>query len=86
MNTVIRCYPEISLILLEQRGINRTETMTPREFERVLKDRGLPSEQVRVLTRLFEMVRYGTKVPDKEEENIAIESLSSIIDAIRSST
>ena len=85
-NTVIRCYHEMSLILLEQRGIKRTETMTPREFERDLKDRGLPGEQVRVLTRLFEMVRYGTKVPDKEEEYIAIESLSSIIDAIRSST
>ena len=84
-NTVIRCYHEMSLILLEQRGLKRAETMTPREFERDLEDSGLPGEQVRVLTRLFEMVRYGTKIPDKEEENLAIESLFSIVDAIRSS-
>jgi hypothetical protein len=81
-NTVIRCYHEMSLILLEQRGLKRAETMTPREFERDLEDSGLPGEQVRLLTRLFETVRYGTKVPDEEEENMAIESLSSIVDAI----
>ncbi len=84
-NTVIRCYHEMSLILLKQRGLKRAEAMTPREFERDLEDSGLPGEQVRVLTRLFEMVRYGAKVPDEEEENIAIESLSSIVDAIRNS-
>lgn len=84
-NTVIRCYHEMSLILLEQRGLKRAEAMTPREFERHLEDSGLPGEQVRVLTRLFEVVRYGTKVPDEEDESLAIESLSSIVDAIRSS-
>lgn len=84
-NTVIRCYHEMSLILLEQRGLKRAAAMTPREFERELEDSGLPSEQVRVLTRLFEMVRYGTKVPDEEEEILAIESLSAIVSSIRSS-
>jgi len=84
-NTVIRCYHEMSLILLEQRGLKRAAAMTPREFERDLEDSGLPGEQVRRLTRLFEMVRYGTKIPDEQEESLAIKSLSSIIDAIRSS-
>ncbi len=84
-NTVIRCYHEMSLILLQQRGLKRAAAMTPREFERDLEDSGLPREQVRVLTRLFEMVRYGTKVPDQEEEILAIESLSAIVDSIRSS-
>ena len=84
-NTVIRCYHEMSLILFEQRGMKRTEAMTPREFERDLEDSGLPGEQVRALTRLFEMVRYGAKIPDEGEEKIAIDSLSSIVDSIRNS-
>lgn len=84
-NTVIRCYYEMNRVLTEQRGVKRDEAMTPREFERDLEDAGLPSEQVRMLTRLFERVRYGTKVSDEEEERQAIESLSLIVKAIKSS-
>jgi hypothetical protein len=83
-NTVIRCYYEMNRVLIEQRGVKRDEAMTPREFEQDLEDAGLPNEQVRMLTRLFERVRYGTKVSDEEEERQAIESLSLIIKAIKS--
>jgi hypothetical protein len=84
-NTIIRCYYEMNRVLLEQRGFKRDKAMTPREFERDLVGVGLPSEQVRKLTRLFESVRYGTKVSDEEEERQAIESLSLIVNAIKGS-
>jgi hypothetical protein len=82
-NTVIRCYYEMSRILSEQRGIQRTQAMTPREFQRELVKIGLPRDDVGELTRLFEMVRYGTKDPGEIEEQVAIQSLASIVEAVK---
>ncbi len=84
-NTVIRCYYEMNQVLIKHRGVKRDKSMTPREFERNLERAGVPGEHVRTLTRLFEVVRYGTEVPGEEEERQAIESLSMIVNAIRSS-
>jgi hypothetical protein len=83
-NTIIRCYFEMSRVLREQRGIKREETMTTREFERHLQEVGLPGEHVQQLTRLFEGVRYGDKVPGEHEERQAIACLMAIIEACKS--
>ena len=85
-DTVMRCYFEMSRVLSEQRGVRRAETMTPREFERRLRGVGLPEAHIEQLTRLFEGVRYGARVPDKEEERQAIACLAAIAEACRSST
>jgi hypothetical protein len=84
-NTVMRCYYEMSQVLREQRGIRRQRATTPREFERQLEQLGLPGEQVRQLTRLFEKVRYGAKTVDKDEERQAIACLTAVIEFCRSS-
>ena len=84
-NTVMRCYREMSRVLNAQRGIKRQQAMTPREFEKYLKETGLPGQHVQQLTRLFEGVRYGAKVPDEEKEHQAIACLTAIIEACRSS-
>jgi hypothetical protein len=84
-NTVIRCYTEMTRVLAEQRGIERRRNMTTREFEAHLRAMGLPDEPVKRLTRLFEDVRYGTKVPGKLEESQAITSLTAIVEACKSS-
>jgi hypothetical protein len=85
-NTVMRCYFEMSRVLSELRGIKRSEAMTTREFEQHLAAAGLPSQEVRQLTRLFEGVRYGAESSDKQEERQAIACLSAIVEACRSST
>jgi len=82
-NTVIRCYYEMSEVLKTKQGIQRESAMTPREFEQRLTARGLPSEPVQQLTRLFEAVRYGTDVPGVREEHQAIASLTAIVEACR---
>lgn len=82
-NTIIRCYFEMSRVLREQRGIKREETMTTREFERHLQGVGLPGEHVQQLTRLFEGVRYGDKVPGEHEERQAITCLMAVVEACR---
>jgi hypothetical protein len=84
-NTVMRCYYEMSQVLREQRGIRRQRATTPREFERQLEQLGLPGEQVRQLTRLFEKVRYGAKTVDEDEERQAISCLTAVIEFCRSS-
>ena len=82
-DTVMRCYFEMVHVLNEQRGIKRQRDMTPREFERRLAEVGLPRQPVQRLTRLFEEVRYGTKVPSKREEDQAIACLTAIVEACR---
>jgi hypothetical protein len=84
-DTVMRCYFEMSRILSEQRGISRSETMTPREFELRLKGAGLPDGDVEQLTRLFESVRYGARVPGEQEERQAAACLRAIAKACKSS-
>jgi hypothetical protein len=83
-NVVIRCYLEMSRVVSEQRGIRRDLAMTPREFEHYLEDKGLPSEPVRQLTRLFEEVRYGTLIPGENEKRQAVASLTAIVEVCRS--
>lgn len=85
-DVVKRCYVQMARVLDEQRGIRRQRYMTPREFERRLEDAGLPGEAVRQLTRLFEDVRYGTRVTGEQEERRAMACLRVIVDACSDST
>jgi hypothetical protein len=83
-DTILRCYFEMSKVLSQERGITREEAMTPREFERHLEGVGLPPEPIQELTRLFERVRYGAKVPGEAEERQAIRSLTAVVEACHS--
>ena len=82
-NTVIRCYCEMCSTLTQQRGIRRQRAMTPREFGDRLTGVGLPAGYVAQITRLFEEVRYGTKIPGQHEERQAILCLRAIVEASR---
>lgn len=80
-DTIIRCYREMSEVLQAQQGIRRGHAMTPREFETRLVQQGLPREPVQQLTRLFELVRYGTLDAVLVDEQCAVTSLSAIVKA-----
>ena len=82
-DTILRCYFEMSRVLNEEQGLVREEAMTPREFERTLGGAGVPGEPVRRLTRLFEDVRYGDKLPGTGKEDEAITCLTFIVEACR---
>ena len=49
-----------------------------------LKDAGLPNKPLGQLTRLFEDVRYGAKVPSEKDEKQAVRCLTAIAEACRS--
>jgi hypothetical protein len=76
-----RCYLQMVQATRSYRNITRGQDMTPHEFQAVLEQRGLPSGPVHQLTELFEQVRYGGHRPGRQEERLAIASLSSIIAA-----
>lgn len=82
-DTIIRCYAEMNRLVREARGIQRQQAVTPREFEEQLALAGLPAEQVRDLTRLFEDVRYGAKTLGPWEGRRAVASLTAVADACR---
>ena len=79
-NVIIRCYQQMSLALQKERGIQLEETMTAREFERLLADRGIPPQPVHQLTQLFEAARYGYRQPGPEDQQKAIDCLSAIVE------
>lgn len=83
-DTVIRCYMEMNRVVRDARGLQRERAMTPREFEDRLEHSGLPGEQVRDLTRLFEEVRYGAKELGPWEGRRAVACLTAIAEACRS--
>ena len=82
-NVVVRCYSEMVQTLKKERNIQRSGSLTPREFEESLYTLGFPNRPVSELTRLFESVRYGRKDITRREELIAVDSLSAILDACR---
>jgi hypothetical protein len=77
-DVIIKCYRQMSLALAEERGIERKESMTVREFENLLEAAGVPYDPVHQLTQLFEMVRYGHWQPNPIDEEKAIHCLEAI--------
>lgn len=79
-NVVLRCYRDMSSLLSDRQGIlpEQARTMTTREFELRLHKAGVRDQHVSLLSRLFELVRYGGRKSRAEEEQAAIECLEAI--------
>ncbi len=77
-SAIITCYLRMTDIVKEERGLEREESVTPREFQEMLAGKGVPEGPIRQLTRLFEQARYGRAIPKPEDERVAVECLTSI--------
>lgn len=80
-DVILRCYFEMTRAIGDARNLKRNADMTANEFESFLLDRGLPHEPIHNLTDLFVKVRYGAFQPGRQEERLAISSLSAIVSA-----
>lgn len=78
-NVIFRCYLQMTHVFQEEQKIERNYSMTVREFEDWLEEKGFPSVPIHQLTHLFEKARYGTQLTMKEDEKMAVESLDEII-------
>jgi hypothetical protein len=81
--TILLCYRRMTEVAVKNRGIPRDASVTPREFEQTLIEKGLPAASVRDLTRLFEDVRYGNVRADEAERRRATLALRTVIAACR---
>jgi hypothetical protein len=77
-STIIACYFEMCRVLQQKQQIERGRGMTPREFAHRLEELGMAGAQVRRLTHLFEVVRYGGRIPGEVEEEEAIACLTAV--------
>lgn len=78
-NVIVRCYLQMALILQEKQSVQRSASMTVREFEDQLDALGFPGGAVHQLTHVFEKVRYGNQPAAPQDEAIALDSLNEII-------
>jgi hypothetical protein len=77
-NTILTAYRDMSRVVRQTQGVERTGATTPHEFISVLTGKGLPLDAVQDITRLFEQVRYGSKLASQADEQRAIASLRAI--------
>ncbi len=80
-SAILRCYSEMSRTVSQQRGLQRPQGMTAREFEQALEAAGLPAGQVQRLTRLFEAARYSLHPASPAQEREARDCLTAIVAA-----
>jgi hypothetical protein len=78
-NVIIRCYGQMLAHVKNELGFERAESLTPREFEQFLFMKGIPVESISQLTRLFEKARYGKAEYEPQDEQDAVNCLSSIM-------
>jgi hypothetical protein len=78
-DVIIKCYRQMSLAVERERGIEREDFMTTREFENLLEAAGLPHDPIHQLTQLFEAVRYGNWQSTLMDEQKAIHCLQAIV-------
>jgi len=78
-SVIMRCYYQMSEILKEEKGVERSDDMTPQEFQSLLINRGLPAEPVRRLTSIFQKMRYSGQAASHQDEVDASNSLYQLI-------
>lgn len=75
---IIQYYAKMESFIAQERGIERGQAVTPREFETYLVEKGIPRNPIVQLTFLFEKARYGNQSLNKKDEQDAINCFSAI--------
>ena len=78
-SVIVQCYRQMSIALQTEQGIELEDTMTAREFERLLATKGIPPIPVHQLTQLFETARYSLQPLTPADEQTAIDCLNVIV-------
>lgn len=78
-DAILRCYAQMVSHLEKSRNLPRGRAVTPREFEHTLIRLGFPAIPTKILTGLFEAVRYGHQSASSEQTQQALESLQAIV-------
>lgn len=82
-DVIIRCYLNMESVIAQERGIERGQSVTPREFKASLVEKGIPEQPVLQLTGLFERARYGNQRLNTQDEREAVDCFMAIQNACR---
>lgn len=82
-STILQCYYEMNRTVSEELEVRRSGSMTARDFEGYLIEKGIPYRPIDDLTKLFERARYSNRAPAPQEETIAVQALTDLVDAVR---
>lgn len=82
-DVIIHCYLKMESVIAQERGIERGQSITPREFEASLVEKGIPKIPILELTTLFEKARYGNQSLNKQDEEEAVNCFIAIQNACR---
>lgn len=82
-DVIIRCYLKMESVIAQERGLERGQSVTPREFEAYLVEIGIPKNPVLQLTGLFEKARYGNQRLNTQDEQEAVNCFIAIQNACR---
>jgi hypothetical protein len=82
-STILQCYYEMNRIISEELELRRSGSMTARDFEGFLIEKGMPYRPIDDLTKLFERARYSNREPAPSEESVAVQALTDLVDAVR---
>jgi len=80
-DVIIRYYLKMESVIAQERGIERGQSVTPREFETYLENKGIPRKPILQLTTLFEKARYGNQSLNEKDEQDAVNCFLAIQEA-----
>lgn len=81
-STILRCYQRMCLIL-EEKGVENEEFMTPREFENVAKKKLIVSSRnISNIREIFELAKYSSHELTEKEKNRVVEYLKALRDEL----
>lgn len=82
-STILRCYQQMCLIL-EEKGVENEEFMTPREFEnQATKKLSAPRSEISRIREIFEVAKYSSHRLGEEEKDRVLEDLKGLKDGLR---
>ncbi len=77
-STIIRCYQQMCLIL-EEKGVENEDSMTPREFEELATEKlDVPSLKIVNIREGFELAKYSSHPLGEKEKNRTLKNLKEL--------
>jgi len=81
-STILRCYQRMCLIL-EKKGVENEDFMTPREFENVAAEKlNVSSSNISDIREIFELAKYSSHQLGDEEKERVVKDLKALRDEL----
>ncbi|MFP3872270.1 MAG: DUF4129 domain-containing protein [Candidatus Natronoplasma sp.] len=81
-SSILRCYQRMCIIL-EEKGVDNEDFMTPREFERTATEKlAVPRSKISNIREIFEVAKYSSHQLEEKEKERAVNGLKELRDEL----